>query len=278
MIQRTINGLELPRQLCQLLISGWWPRTEAEALRQNLTPLVSRECVKRLCADQEEIYFFPPPFVTLSESLKSDQDFWSSSIASIDKISQDRAIDIGDFGSGSDSPILLHYGENSSKPEVLFLEYNQDYSEAHWVRCASSFGEFLQILGIPCALSRESPVQVEQRRTLAKYSFGRMTIGGRSYQRDLIILANGKVISPWLRHQGHELSPKDIRPILESRPSVLVIGTGRDGRMVPSQDLCPVLRQNGIEPLVLPTPQAVQQYNQLLQENTSVSACFHLTC
>ncbi len=110
------------------------------------------------------------------------------------------------------------------------------------------------------------------------YSFGKITIYSQTYTKDVIIMPNGEVVSPWWRKTGHELALSDIEAILEAAPSVLVVGTGEFGMMKPYSGLADNLHAKGIRVIVLPTKQAVDTFNALREEAVVVAACFHLTC
>ena len=110
------------------------------------------------------------------------------------------------------------------------------------------------------------------------YSFGSMTIGGREFRKDLIILPDGTIIHPWWRESGHRLVFQDIEPVIEASPDELVVGTGDPGMMEPDPDLVAGLEAKGIRVQVLPTAGAVQEFNSLTGSDRRIAACFHLTC
>lgn len=110
------------------------------------------------------------------------------------------------------------------------------------------------------------------------YSFGRMVIDGHEYTKDLMILPDGTVVHPWWRNAGHQLVASDIEALVEASPGVLVVGTGNPGMMTPDRALCAELESQGIRVIVLPTKEAVGEYNALRQRGENVAACFHLTC
>ena len=74
------------------------------------------------------------------------------------QIDLDKAIEIADFGDGSEQPIILDYQVDPSEPSVRRLEWNRLRSEGpggptftwanHWVEIAPSFDEFARLLGL----------------------------------------------------------------------------------------------------------------------------------
>lgn len=111
------------------------------------------------------------------------------------------------------------------------------------------------------------------------YSFGSITVDGQEYTKDIIIGQAG-VQAPWWREEGHSLCPEDIESVLTSSPKVLVIGTGAFGVMKVPDDTLEFLRSRNIEPRVMRTGRAVEEYNDLLRARgpNKVMAALHLTC
>jgi hypothetical protein len=113
---------------------------------------------------------------------------------------------------------------------------------------------------------------------IESYKFGSMVIDGEEYRKDVIILSDGSVISPWWRKSGHKLTWEDLKDILGVPPDVLVIGTGNVGMMTPDSALLVALGARGMEVVALPTEAAVSEYNTRAEKGGKVAACFHLAC
>lgn len=109
------------------------------------------------------------------------------------------------------------------------------------------------------------------------YSFGRMSIDGKEYREDLILLTDS-VIDHWWRDQGHNLKVEDFKDYLDPPPDILVIGKGAYGVMKVPEDTIGELESKGIECRVLKTGAAVLEYNKLFNEGKNVYGAFHLTC
>jgi len=110
------------------------------------------------------------------------------------------------------------------------------------------------------------------------YSFGRMTVDGRSYSRDLMILPDGRIVHPWWRLSGHRLTTDDLTEVLDASPRTIVVGSGSAGLMTPDPALDAELERRQIRMIVFPTGQAVDRYNDLCRQGENVAGCFHLTC
>jgi hypothetical protein len=108
------------------------------------------------------------------------------------------------------------------------------------------------------------------------YSFGKITIEGKTYTSDMIIYP-GKVNASWWRKQGHNLEIADLVDVLAAQPEVLVVGTGAMGLMKVPKETISHLESKGIEVHVVRTGEAVELFNKL-QKDKIVIAAFHLTC
>ncbi len=146
-----VGKLMLPSELVWLIESGWWP-TQANAKYQNGAGLVAPEQVQRVSREDRRIYFLPPPFQRVAEAMDRHPSFWLSPAVALRQIDPYRAIDIGDFGIGSDSPILLDFRQDMAQPAVLYLHYDA-HRTTRWLKCADSFLEFMQRLQLPLPLS-----------------------------------------------------------------------------------------------------------------------------
>ena len=111
-----------------------------------------------------------------------------------------------------------------------------------------------------------------------RYSFGRMTVGGKEFTSDLIIHPDGRIQDNWWRMQGHSLIPGDITAVLDAAPEKLVVGTGASGLMSVSESVIQLCEQRGIEVDACRTDAAVTRFNNALAAGITVAACFHLTC
>ena len=113
---------------------------------------------------------------------------------------------------------------------------------------------------------------------ITSYAFGRLSVGGQQFRKDLIILTNGSIHHPWWRVSGHRLTMDDLGPVLTAPPTTLVVGTGASGLMVPDSDLMTKLDGSGIAVKPMPTDEAVAEFNALIASGEKVAGCFHLTC
>jgi len=92
---------------------------------------------------------------------------------------------------------------------------------------------------------------------IESYGFGRITINGRRYSRDVIIFPDN-VKDGWWRREGHRLSLEDLKDVFEAKPEVLVIGTGYSGLMKVPQEVKDYVKSKNIQLIVENTRKACQ--------------------
>jgi hypothetical protein len=111
---------------------------------------------------------------------------------------------------------------------------------------------------------------------ITSYSFGSITVDGRTYTSDVIIYP-GRVEASWWRKEGHSLQPVDLEGVVRAKPDLLIVGTGSSGMMRVPGETIGFLESRGIEIQVASTTRAVELFNNAPQGKTVVAA-LHLTC
>lgn len=130
-----------------MIAVGRWPRNGDEFIRQNLQSLATPERIALLAPEESHLFLLPPPFSTVTEHAKHNK-FWYEPMAAPHMIDFDLAIDIGDFGLGSDAPILLDYRNDLQNPSVIRLQWRSDGSNNRWVPMANDIQHFVDVLGL----------------------------------------------------------------------------------------------------------------------------------
>jgi len=111
---------------------------------------------------------------------------------------------------------------------------------------------------------------------ISHYSFGRITIDGKTYSSDVII--HPDYVNPsWWRKEGHILQKADLSDIINNDMSILIIGTGYNGAMRVPGTTIDCLNAMKIEVHICVTSEAVKMYNRLTEKETAAAA-LHLTC
>lgn len=109
------------------------------------------------------------------------------------------------------------------------------------------------------------------------YRFGQIVVQGQTYERDLLIFPD-RVMAGWWREKGHELAMTDLADVLADPPEVLVVGTGRYGRMSILPETEQALASQGVQLVARPTKSACQTFNEVTAEGRRAVAALHLTC
>ncbi len=110
--------------------------------------------------------------------------------------------------------------------------------------------------------------------------FGKITIDGKTFNRDVIITANGTVIDrPDFAEEKygtqHIIVLKEIKKILQDNPRVIVIGTGQYGACRLEKGIKEEIEKTNARLLIERTPKAVHLFNNV---NDRKAGLFHLTC
>jgi hypothetical protein len=146
----SLKNLLLPPGLVRLIAIGIWPSTNGPAMTVlQFNPLVPPERVQLFAADESLICFQLPPFHTIADEVSGGGagDFWQR-FGALNQIVPEQALVIGDFGMGSDSPIVLDFAANQSNPPVLRLRWHSECQYTEWVQGAKDFDDFANMLGL----------------------------------------------------------------------------------------------------------------------------------
>ena len=146
--------MKIPDELFALIGEGIWPSDHAASLAQNNRSVIPSDVIQRFAPDEEVLFLYPPPFCTPQQEIdRQPRSFWLDPRAATDELDPTLALVIGDFGLGSDAPIILDYRSHEFDPKVLRLRWAKEGN--HWVECANTFSEFAAYL-------RESKPTTEQ--------------------------------------------------------------------------------------------------------------------
>lgn len=85
--------------------------------------------------------------MTVREKSKENK-YWLHEHSAPHMIDFELAIDIGDFGLGSDAPILLDYRTDKTNPSIIRLKWSSDGTNNEWVPMADNIRQFVDVLGL----------------------------------------------------------------------------------------------------------------------------------
>ncbi|MBD3427081.1 MAG: hypothetical protein GF409_07635 [Candidatus Omnitrophica bacterium] len=109
------------------------------------------------------------------------------------------------------------------------------------------------------------------------YSFGNMSVNGKTYENDLIVYPD-KVEPEWWREEGHSLSAKDLEGVIGYGPDYLVVGRGASSNMAIPDETSKAIEDKGIELLSGGTEEMYEVFNRHMKEGKKTVGAFHLTC
>ncbi len=109
------------------------------------------------------------------------------------------------------------------------------------------------------------------------YKFGKIIIDGREYSSDCIVFGNS-VKSNWQRKKGHLLSDNDLQSVIKNKPTLLIVGSGKSGKMKIPNETRHFLLEEEIQLEIVDTNKAVKRFNELSKTGVKIAAALHLTC
>ena len=111
--------------------------------------------------------------------------------------------------------------------------------------------------------------------------FGSITIGGKTYECDVIIRLTGEVkkrkknLSRAIYGTSHIVSLDEAKHVYQEGAQRLIIGTGQHGLLKLSNEARDFFEKKNCSIDLIPTPQAIKNWNQAQQK---VIGLFHVTC
>jgi hypothetical protein len=112
-------------------------------------------------------------------------------------------------------------------------------------------------------------------------AFGSITVAHEEYDHDVIIRLNGEIekrkkkLSKALYGTAHIVSLAEAQYVYETGAQRLIVGTGQGGNVTLSDEAKNYFQQMGCEVQMLPTPQAIQVWNET---PSAVIGLFHVAC
>jgi hypothetical protein len=111
--------------------------------------------------------------------------------------------------------------------------------------------------------------------------FGSITIGGKTYDHDIVIDLSGKVtkrkkrLSKEQYGTSHIVSKAEAKAVHEKGCDAIIIGAGQDGNLRLSPEAKDYFDKHGCQVVLQPTPQAIDAFNQ---SRARKIALMHVTC
>jgi len=116
---------------------------------------------------------------------------------------------------------------------------------------------------------------VTSRHRITAYSANTVTVNESIYRQSLIMTAS-TMHSPWPVTSLQQLNPENLAPILESKPAVVLLGTGAS-QLFPQPQIYALFGQQGIGLEVMDNGALCRTFNILVAEDRDVTAAIILT-
>lgn len=115
--------------------------------------------------------------------------------------------------------------------------------------------------------------------SIGRAEWGLIEVGGATY-KDVKLWPGGARSWDWREtgtsHAGVSLA--DVDEVVGHGARVVILSTGRGGRLTVSAETEDAIRDRGVTVEVLGTEEAIRRYNELADEGVAVGALIHTTC
>ena len=116
---------------------------------------------------------------------------------------------------------------------------------------------------------------VTSRHRITAYSASTITVNDSIYRQSLIVTAS-TMHCPWPVSSLQQLNPETLAPILESKPAVVLLGTGTR-QLFPEPQIFALFGQQGIGLEVMDNGALCRTFNILVAEDREVTAAIILS-
>jgi hypothetical protein len=113
------------------------------------------------------------------------------------------------------------------------------------------------------------------------FKFGSIVVNDKKYSRDLFLYPDDivkKRKGGFWKFGSHAIKRQEIEELVNSKPDVLIVGTGTDGIAKLNSDADTLLKGAEVESVVIPSEEAVNKFNELSSQGKHPAALIHITC
>ena len=115
---------------------------------------------------------------------------------------------------------------------------------------------------------------ITSRHRINAYDAGTVTVNDTVYRQSLVLTANS-IVCPWPVSSLEHLNPETLAPILESKPTVVLLGTGEQ-QLFPQTQIFALFGEQGIGLEVMDNGALCRTFNILVAEDRDVTAAIIL--
>ena len=116
---------------------------------------------------------------------------------------------------------------------------------------------------------------ITNRHRITAYDAETITINEEEYRQSLVMTADS-ILCPWPVSSLEHLNSENLEPIFESRPTVVLLGTG-ERQMFPDAKVFALFGQRGIGLEVMDNGALCRTFNILVAEDRDVTAAVILS-
>jgi len=113
------------------------------------------------------------------------------------------------------------------------------------------------------------------------FSFGSIVVDGKKYRRDLILFPDGTVKQRkgglWI-FGDHNIKKEEIEELFQAGAEVALVGIGTSSKARVSDAARKYVQEANLDLSILPSSEAVEKWNQMLDQGKKVAALIHITC
>ena len=116
---------------------------------------------------------------------------------------------------------------------------------------------------------------------VSSFDFGSIVIDGKQYGYDVVVLPDGTAKEREASKGmfgSHAIKKGEIEELAKTRPETVIVGTGTSGMAAVSEDAQAYAREAKLNLVVLPSSEAIEKLNQLVDEGKRAAALIHITC
>jgi len=110
---------------------------------------------------------------------------------------------------------------------------------------------------------------------ITHYSFGKITIDGKTYENDIAINPDG-IVNNWRAQVNHAIQLVDLKKMMDGPIKTFIIGIGANKGCSIADEIKTYAQSKNIKLHILDTFGAVELFNAYNKQG--LAACFHINC
>jgi len=114
--------------------------------------------------------------------------------------------------------------------------------------------------------------------------FRMVKFNGNNYSHDIVVHTDDivekrdKTGSRKKYGTSHVLSAEELTDLLDENPDIIIVGRGQSNMLKVGEDAAQLLSAKNVSLRDSPTPQAIEEFNELKDQGKKLAAIIHITC